>query len=333
MNIQERKSLLERLGQYMLGEDEAWQEAKERAHAANPWFVQDFIGQSVKNISRNFLQPAVLENVVRQYDLPTQNPSPRTVGLVMAGNIPLVGFHDLLCIFLVGHYARVKASSKDDVLVKHLAGKLDEWNGATGQYIMFAELLKGCNAYIATGSDNTGRYFEYYFRKVPSIIRRNRTSVAILTGSETKEELEALADDVYLYFGMGCRNVSQIYVPEGYDFIPLLGAFGKYNYLADHYKFKNNYDYNLAMHILNNKFYMSNESIILVEDPSPFSHIGQLHYQFYTDAEVVMKKLKENTSIQCVVGKGGVPFGGAQCPQMTDFADGVDTIAFLKELR
>ena len=151
--------------------------------------------------------------------------------------------------------------------------------------ISFAEMLKGCDAYIATGSNNSAGYFEYYFGKYPHIIRRNRTSVAILTGKETKEELEKLADDVYLYFGLGCRNVTKIYVPEGYDFIPLLTAFQKYNYLADHHKYKNNYDYNLAIHYLNKKFYMSNESFCWWKTLLVFSPISQLNYEFYTDRD------------------------------------------------
>ena len=159
------------------------------------------------------------------------------------------------------------------------------WNEEVNDLISFSEMLKGCDAYIATGSNNSAGYFEYYFGKYPHIIRRNRTSVAILTGNETNEELEKLADDVYLYFGLGCRNVTKLYVPEGYDFIPLLTAFKKYNYLADHHKYKNNYDYNLAIHLLNKKFYMSNESLLLVEDASLFSPISQLNYEFYTDQE------------------------------------------------
>ena len=146
-------------------------------------------------------------------------------------------------------------------------------------------MLKGCDAYIATGSNNSSRYFDYYFGKYPHIIRRNRTSAAILTGDETDEELEKLADDVYQYFGLGCRNVTKIYVPEGYDFIPILEAFKKYNYLADHHKYKNNYDYNLALHLLNKKYYMTNGSVLLIEDPALFSPISQLNYEFYKDRE------------------------------------------------
>src|SRR5258705_11293668 len=192
----------------------------------------------------------------------------------MAGNIPLVGFHDLLCVFISGHKAMIKLSSKDKLLIKHLTEKLGEWDAEINDLIQFSEMLKGCDAYIATGSNNSSRYFDYYFGKYPHIIRRNRTSMAVLDGEETNEELEKLADDVYLYFGLGCRNVTKIYVPKEYDFIPLLRAFDKYNYLAENHKYRNNYDYSLAIHLLNKKMYMSNPSIMLIEEMAPFSPIS-----------------------------------------------------------
>src|SRR5258705_2818190 len=221
----------------------------------------------------------------------------------MAGNIPLVGFHDLLCVFISGHKAMIKLSSKDKLLIKHLTEKLGEWDAEINDLIQFSEMLKGCDAYIATGSNNSSRYFDYYFGKYPHIIRRNRTSVAILAGEETNEELEKLADDVYLYFGLGCRNITKIYVPKEYDFIPLLEAFKKYNWLADHHKYKNNYDYNLALHQLNKKYYMTNGSILLIGDRALFSPISQLNYEFYVNKDALMEKMAENPDLQCIVGK------------------------------
>ncbi len=250
----------------------------------------------------------------------------------MAGNIPLVGFHDWLCVFISGHKALIKPSSKDQVLIKHLLEKLNEWNADAATFSEFSEMLKGCDAYIATGSNNSSRYFEYYFKKYPHIIRRNRTSVAVLTGKETNEELEKLADDVYLYFGLGCRNVTKIYVPEEYDFIPLLEAFRKYNYLADHHKYKNNYDYNLALHLLNKKYYMTNGSILLIEDAPFFSPISQLNYEFYNDRNILQNLLKQNSDLQCIVGKDFTAFGESQSPVISDYADGVDTLHFLSKL-
>ena len=332
MNIQQRIDLLVQLGEYMSGNNEQWQIAKERAGGQNSWFIPEFIEAAIANITNNFLQRSVLESFVSQYSIAEVNTHPKKVGIVLAGNIPLVGFHDVLCTFLCGHYAFMKPSTKDEALIKHLVEKMKEWQPAADPYFTLSALLKGCDAYIATGSNNTSRYFDYYFRNYPSIIRRNRTSVAILTGQESEEELEGLADDVYQYFGLGCRNVTKLYVPRNYRFETLLKALSKYNYLHNHNKFKNNYDYNLAAHILNNKYYMTNGSILLVEDPSPFSPISQLHYEFYDDIASVQQTLTDNNVIQCVVGSSFTPFGQAQCPTIDTFADGVDTVEFLKSL-
>lgn len=332
MNLQYRIDLLCRLGQYILNNSEEWQQCKERAERENGWFIQEFTDKATHNIAKLFLERDVLTNWATSYDITEINDNPKTVGIVMAGNIPLVGFHDLLCVFISGHKAVVKLSSKDKVLLQHLTARLIEWEPAVGHFISFEEMLKGCHAYIATGSNNSSRYFDFYFGKFPNIIRRNRTSVAILTGKETGEELEKLADDVFLFFGLGCRNVTKLYVPEGYNFEPLIRAFDKYNYLADHNKLKNNYDYNLALHILNKKYYMTNGSMLVIENAAIFSPISQLNYEFYSDASHVAAQLKENQDVQCIVGNGFTPFGAAQSPSITDYADGVDTLGFLKSL-
>lgn len=332
MKLPYRINLLSGLGNYMLSGEPGWQEAKSKASRENGWFTPEFIDIAVQNIVSRFLQKNILEEWTSQLpdDLPEEKV--KTVGIVMAGNIPLVGFHDFLSVFACGHKAIIKLSARDKELIKHLVEKLIEWEPLLEGYIRFEEMLKGCDAYIATGSNNSSRYFDYYFGKYPHIIRKNRTSVAILTGNETAEELDLLSDDVFQYFGLGCRNVTKLYVPEAYDFIPLLEAFKKYNHLADHHKFKNNYDYNLALHILNKKFYMTNGSILLVESPSVFSPISQLNYEYYKNADDLMKALADSEEIQCITGKGYIPFGSAQCPAITDYADGADTLALLKNL-
>jgi hypothetical protein len=332
MNIQQRRDLMVRLGQYLTGTEESWKATKKKASAENHWFIPEFIELSVSNIARNFLQPHQLDLLIERYGLQKEITHPKTVGIVMAGNIPLVGFHDVLCVFLSGHYAMIKPSSRDEALIRHLVEKLNEWDPETSQYIRTSALIRNCDAYIATGSNNSARYFEFYFKKYPSIIRRNRTSVAVLNGSEQEADLEKLSDDVYQYFGLGCRNVTKIFVPQGYDFLPLLNAFKKWDYLINHHKYKNNFDYNLAIHILNNRFYMTNGSILLVEDPSPFSPISQLHYEFYTDENEVQSRMKNSHDIQCLVGPNGTHFGEAQTPDICDYADGVDTMAFLRGL-
>jgi hypothetical protein len=316
----------------MLSDDKDWMQAKEKASRQNSWFTPGFIDLAVANIATQFLQKEILDGLVAEYSLPDSAASPKSVGVIMAGNIPLVGFHDFLSVFITGNKIRIKTSSKDEVLIKFLVQKLIEWEPELASWISFEEMLKGCDAYIATGSNNSSRYFEYYFSKYPHIIRRNRTSVAVLDGHESFEELQLLADDVHLFFGLGCRNVTKIYVPNDYDFIPLIEAFNKYNYFKDHNRYKNNYDYNLALHILNRKYYMSNESLLLSENTSIFSPISLLNYEFYTDKNEVLEKLNTSKDIQCIVGNGFVPFGKTQCPSITDFADGVDTLKFLTSL-
>jgi hypothetical protein len=333
MDLQYRIELLSRLGQYMRSDEDAWIAAKEKASYENGWFIPAFIQAAAESIEMAFLQKEKLENWTKSYQIPQTNTLSKKIGIVMAGNIPLVGFHDFLCVFITGHKAVIKPSSKDQVLIRHLVEKLAEWAPESNRFIEFSEMLKNCDAYIATGSNNTSRYFDYYFAKYPHIIRRNRTSVAILNGHESTEELEKLADDVYLYFGLGCRNVTKILVPAGYDFLPILSAFKKYNYLADHHKYKNNYDYNLAILLLNKKYYMSDGTILLVEDSSLFSPISQLNYEYYNDEKEAIANLESNPDLQCITGSQFIPFGQAQHPSLSSFPDGVDTLAFLLSLQ
>lgn len=332
MVLQQRIVLLDRLGKYMLSNDPQWLKIKQKASIENPWFIPEFIDKQVNGIATNYLDPVALEQFAAKYDVPVENHSKKTIGIIMAGNIPLVGFHDFLCGFLWGHQLKIKLSSKDNVLFQHLSDMLLTWEPLLAGDIRIESTLKGCDAYIATGSNNSSRYFEYYFSKYPHIIRRNRTSVAIIDGNETEDQLKALADDVYLYFGLGCRNVTKMYIPKDYDFVPLLEAFKKYNFLFDHHRYKNNYDYQLAILIINRVYYMTNGSILLREDNPLFSPISVLNYEFYNDAGDVYSFLENNESVQCIVGKNHIQFGEAQSPNLSDFADGIDVMQFLKNL-
>lgn len=329
MNLQQRLEILSQLGEYISSQSPEWQVACQRAEQQNNWFTQAFIKNAADAIAENFLQLTKLRNWADSYHV-EDNMQPKTVGLVMAGNIPLVGFHDMLTVFVSGHKQLCKLSSKDDVLLKHLVQKMTEWNPDTANHIQFSSMLKDCDAYIATGSDNSARYFEYYFGRYPSIIRKNRTSVALLTGTETDEQLSLLADDVMLYFGLGCRNVTKLYVPHNYDFVPLLNALRKYKWMFDHHKYRSNYDYQLAIYLMNNVYYMTNDCIVLVENEQLFSPIGTLHYSYYNSPEEVTDSLMKNEQVQAVTGTEKVPFGYAQQPALTDYADGVDVMAFLR---
>ena len=332
MNLQNRIRLMAKLGEYLNQNTDEYQAIKEKANRENPWFIPEFIDMASLNIANEFLQQDKLEQWVKDYNVPDQQPAMKNVGVVMAGNIPLVGFHDMLCVFISGHRCTVKPSSKDEVLIKHLVERMEEWDAAVSQYISFAEQIKGCDAYIATGSNNTSRYFEQYFGKYPNIIRRNRTSVAVLDGSETLKELEALADDICLYFGLGCRNVTKLYVPREYGFVPLLASLKKYNHYMDLHKYRNNYDYHLALLMMANKFYMTDGATILAENSSPFTPVSQVNYEYYDDHQGVITQLKDCGDIQAIVGHGFTPFGQAQQPALRDYADGVDTMKFLLSL-
>jgi len=331
MNLQQRIELLQKLRTYLEENGQEWQDVKTKASIHNAWFTPEFIDLAVNNICTAFLQQNKLEQWAAHYHL-DDNIGGKNIGIVMAGNIPLVGFHDFLAVFISGHRQTIKLSSKDETLLKHLIQKMYSWEITVQNNISIATLLKDCDAYIATGSNNSGRYFEQYFSKWPNIIRRNRTSVAVLTGEETREELEKLSDDIHNFFGLGCRNVTHLFVPTGYDFVPLLNAFHQYRYFADHHKYKNNYDYQLSLALMNNIFYMTNEAALLIENKQLFSAISQLNYSYYNDKEAVINELKNNADIQCIAGNGFTPFGEAQKPGLFDYADGVDTMAFLLSL-
>ncbi len=330
MNLQERIRLLTRLGRYIQDNSTEWQEVISRAGVENSWFIPEFAESATLQIARNYLDENKLQHWVTVNAVTGLPALPKTVGIIMAGNIPAVGMHDLLAVFISGHKAMVKLSSKDKVIMQHFINLLTAWQPEVNRYITTSDMLKGCDAYIATGTNNTSRYFEYYFEKYPHIIRRNRTSVALLTGNETAAELDKLADDVFLYFGLGCRNVTKLYVPENYNFEPLLNSFKKYNWLIDHHKYKNNYDYNLAIHLLNGNFYMSTEALLLVEQEALFSPISQVNYQYYSNREQLVAQLEQLPDLQAITGASFIPFGQAQLPELNIFADGVNTLKFLQ---
>ncbi len=328
MNLQARIDLMYRLGIYLKNNEEDWQYIKQQAYQKNGWFTPEFIDLACEKIATNFLDKDLLEKWAAHYHI-DDNIVPKNIGIVMAGNIPLVGFHDFLAVFISGHQQTIKLSSKDDVLLKHLVKKLYEWEITIQNHVSFAETLKGCDAYIATGSNNSARYFEQYFSRYPNIIRRNRTSVAVLNGNETAAQLNKLSDDIHQYFGLGCRNVSKLFVPRNYDFVPLINSFNSYSYFADHHKYKNNYDYQLSIILLNNIYYMTNGATLLTENEALFSPISHLYFEYYDDAQQLHDKLSANKDLQCIIDGHLINFGEAQNPGLFSYADGVDTMQFL----
>ena len=331
MNLQARINLMVQLGNYLQQNDPEWQEIKQQASYKNGWFTSEFIDKACDEIATQFLEEKKLGEWVAHYQL-NDDVVPKNIGIVMAGNIPLVGFHDFLTVFISGHQQTIKLSSKDDVLLKFLIKKLYQFNISVQNNISIAETLKGCDAYIATGSNNTARYFEQYFSKYPHIIRKNRTSVALLTGQETEGELAELSKDIHLYFGLGCRNVSKIFVPADYNFEPLIQSFKAYDYFADHNKYKNNYDYQLSIILLNHQYYMTNGATLLTQNEGLFSPISHVFYEEYSNIDLLLEQLKQNDDIQCIIGAAGLPFGTAQHPGLFSYADGVDTMQFLLQI-
>lgn len=335
MTLQERVNLLIRLGDHLRQEDEYLHALMHRASFHNAWFTIGNQKEAVAAIAGNMLKAEKLEAWLRRYQI-SEAAAPKTVGIVMAGNIPLVGFHDLLCVFIAGHRALIKLSDKDPYLLPYLIQLMVRSDKRAEGYFSIVSQLQGFEAVIATGSNNSARYFEAYFGKYPHIIRRNRNGVAVLSGEETREELFELGKDVFLYFGLGCRNVSKVYVPAGYDFEPLLEALHEYRQIVLHNKYKNNFDYNYALHTLNKEAFKANGCILLREDAGLQSRIASLHYEYYDKPEGLEREIESRKEeIQCIVARKGLlkqavlPFGKAQQPELWDYADGVDTLAFL----
>jgi hypothetical protein len=308
-----------------------------KAREHNPWFTRENILSALGGAAR-MLESEQFLRWLEHYDperLETE--SHGRIGVIMAGNIPMVGFHDMLCVLVSGHGFLGKLSGQDAYLIPFLAEKITEWEPAFAQKISFTDRLSGFNAVIATGSNNTSRYFEYYFGKYPHIIRKNRNSAAILTGRESEEELWALGKDIFSYFGMGCRNVSKLFVPRGYNFSPLLGLMSDYPGIGDHHKYVNNYDYIKSVYLLNRTPFLDNGILLLKEDQGFASPTSVLFYEFYEGTEELRNRLeKEKETLQCIVSNTlecSVPFGKTQEPEVSDYADGIDTIKFLLGLK
>lgn len=307
-----------------------------RAEQQNSWFTQENILFALEQWAI-LLNENDLTNWLSNYTFNAAKEM-RTVGLIMAGNIPLVGFHDFLCVLLSGNKVMAKLSSNDMVLLPFLSKYLINQDSSLKNQIQFIEgRFEDFDAVIATGSNNTSRYFEHYFGKKPNIIRKNRNSVAVLTGNESKEQLKALGGDIFRYYGLGCRNVSKIYVPKDYDFDHFFKGIFPFKDIIHQNKYANNYDYNKAVYLMSEFKILDNGFLILKEDDSFSSPIASLFYSHYEDQTVLKQKLQEqNDDIQCVVANGIINnetvFGETQNPKLNDYADGVDTIAFLLSL-
>ena len=335
MNLKERIDLMVRLGEHILAGDELLEAWMSRTYHNNKWFTLENQKDSANAIATRFLNRANLEKWTADYSLEPKES--KSVGLILAGNIPMVGFHDVLSTFIAGHKTQVKLSDKDPFVLLYLFELMAKWVPESSDYFKVVDKLKDFDAVIATGSNNTARYFNSYFKHVPNIIRANRSSVAILDGAETADDVSALGNDIFRYFGLGCRNVSKIYVPEGYDFQFLMEGLHEFRKIVLNDKYKNNFDYNYALFEINRTPYINNGCLLLLEDASLHSRIASLHYEFYKDQEDLKGKMEAiKNDLQCAVSRTGdrgfIPFGKAQEPELWDYADGVDTLKFLETI-
>jgi len=337
MRLENRISAFVELGKRIQNLDSSeWEEIQWRAKNENNWFTDESVIHAFQGI-RQMLQPDQLDLWLGNY-LITDELSNIRVGVLMAGNIPAVGFHDLMCVLLAGHIASVKLSATDSVLIKWLVSQLIQIDEEFTSRIELEEMLKGKDAYIATGSDNSARYFNYYFGKYPNIIRQNRTSIGVLSGDETTEDYLKLGKDIFQYFGLGCRNVSKIYLKDEKQLQDLLGAIQVFESVASHHKYHNNYDYNKSILLVNREKHLDNGFLIVQESEGMVSPISVLFYECYQDEADLNRLIEKNQSkIQCIVSKdgklsGSIPFGTAQLPEVGDYADGIDTMAFLCQL-
>ena len=301
----------------------------------NGWFTPENVYFAIQSWA-NALTENNLNQWLSAYDLSKTNP--KTVAIILAGNIPLVGFHDFLSVLISGHKVVVKTSSNDQKLLPFLANYLIAVTPQLTEYITFSEgKLENFDAVIATGSNNTARYFEFYFKDKPSIIRKSRNSVAILNGKETREDLVNLGEDIFRYFGLGCRNVSKLFVPKDYDFDAFFKAIFEYKEAIFYEKYANNYDYNKAVFLMSNFKLLDNEFLTLKEDTSHASPISSVFYERYENLSDIQSRLEtEKDQIQCIVSNNltekSIAFGQTQQPNLWDYADNVDTIQFLLKI-
>jgi hypothetical protein len=338
INIKKSINSFSELGRQMLSPDASLSTLIENEQYHNAWFTPASVSEAVTAIG-HMLNEVDLSTWLSKYDLKTDKPA-KSVGLILAGNIPLVGFHDVLSVIASGNKALIKASSQDARLIKAVLEKLVTIDADFAGSFSFVDRLQGFDAIIATGSNNSSRYFDYYFGKVPNIIRKNRNSIAVLSGKETAEDLFNLGHDILDYYGLGCRNVSKVLVPEGYDFTFFFESIEDHKAIINHHKYNNNYDYNKSIYLVNRDKHFDNGFLMVKEDDRLTSPLSALFFNYYYDmaeAENIISQNAEN--IQCIVStlplqvkNQVVGFGQSQQPKLWDYADGVDTMEFLSSL-
>lgn len=334
MVLAKRIHAFAQLGAYLRSTDHSGDFFLEQIELRNPWYTRENVSQQLRTIGEN-LQPDKLAHWLN--DVPDQAVD-KTVGLILAGNLPLVGFHDIMCALLAGFKTSIKTSSEDAGLTRYILEKLIELEPKFAERIQLVEQLKQFDLVIATGSNNSARYFDYYFGKYPHIIRKNRNSVAILSGDETPEELHALGRDIFDYFGMGCRSVSKLFVPQNYSLEHLLNQLESFAPIAEHTKYRNNYDFNKSIYLINKDPHLDNGFLLLREHTALSSPLAVVHYERYGDVHQLSEGLQsvsediQLVATNCSIDTGEIPrfaLGDAQRPNLDDYADNVNTLDFL----
>ncbi len=337
LTTKQRLEAFAELGEFLSSPDQHLETLINSAKQFNAWFTPESTANAVKAIA-DMLNKADLAKWMGGYTVPPVS-KPSSVGLILAGNIPLVGFHDILCVLVTGNKALIKMSSQDSKLIPYILQRLVEIEPSFKDQFEYIERLVEFDAVIATGSNNSSRYFEYYFSNVPHVIRKNRNSIAILNGHESSEQLQKLGHDIFDYFGLGCRNVSKVYVPAGYDFKMLFEGIEGFKPVIDHHKYNNNYDYNKSIFLVNLDKHLDNGFLLVKEDLRLGSPLAVLYYQEYDNIRMLEKELLEIADeIQCIVSANQLEIetvlpGESQKPRLWDYADGLDTIAFLLSIK
>jgi hypothetical protein len=337
-DFQKRKQAFIQLGKEIQNPSERMDFVIHQAQFDNHWFDEANSKLAIQSWAKSLTE----ENITKwlaPYEKDLQKSfTPKKIGLILAGNIPLVGFHDIICVLMSGHHALIKQSSQDSRLILFLMELLVEIEPALSNHFTFIERLKDFDAVIATGSNNSARYFDHYFGKYPHIIRKNRSSVAILNGKETADDFQELGKDIFTYYGLGCRNISKMYVPESYDFKGFYEGIESYHPILDNFKYSNNYDYNRTLLLMNSVQHLDNRFLMISENKSLNSPMASLYYEIYKNENDLHNKLNLlSDKIQCIVSKdawyeNSINFGQSQSPELWDYADGVDTMKFLVSL-
>ena len=338
MTLSERIAAVVQLGLSLTGNREVLESAINKSFHQNQWFVKENIHKALDSICTQYLAEEKLNTWLSKYSLSNIEKA-KSIGLVLAGNIPLVGFHDVLTVFIAGHHCAIKLSDKDKELIPALIRQLGLIHADCLDYFSFVDRLEDYDAVIATGSNSTAVHFEYYFKHVPHIIRRNRNAIAILDGAESRDDILALGQDIFSFFGLGCRNVSKLYLPREYNTDFLMEALHDFKELALHNKYKNNFDYNYAIYLLNQDKFLMNGCVLLKESEDIASRIGMVGFEYYDDISHLKSLIQPRMDeIQLIASNKAIPdintlrFGEAQNPQLWDYADGVDTLQFLLDL-